>query len=347
MQYYLRLIVLVHNSFRVRSCFLLFVCCVITNMLSAQTPTETEKFISRLRPSAAAPEGLISTRSAVLFDATCTQEELEKIQKGFQQTGIDAVTYVPVQAVLAGVDVKNYYSNRFGKRNIKFLFIIRKQNQEYQFWCTAFNTKNAWTNPAPTAWMIHAPRLNDALLQIFRALAGGQKKQNFLINEFPEMESPATVFMNTRNETMIGNLKSFRVAVPGLSDGAADKELLEYFNANFHGRFESAPDTVTDRQLLQKGVRYVLRFVHAPGALAKELMGYDVNKAETVISSVTYVNGNIQLKMIPSTELVYKFYLKDLEDRNVYLGPKWDGDVTWQDALKNHFDAYRATGRLN
>jgi 2-keto-3-deoxy-galactonokinase len=97
--------------------------------------------------------------------------------------------------------------------------------------------------------------------------------------------------------------------------------------------------------LRKKGFLFVLRYVHAKGFLAKGLLGYEVAKSENAIASAIYIDNQLQLKTIPSSQLIYKFYFKNLEYQNVFLG-KWDADTTWEEALKNHLNAYKFEKKL-
>jgi hypothetical protein len=92
---------------------------------------------------------------------------------------------------------------------------------------------------------------------------------------------------------------------------------------------------------------YTLSFIHARGKAGKEILGYDMSKAESALASVTYPNGQLQLKTIPSQTPVYKFYFRHIDSGNVYLGTKWDADITWQDALNNHIRGLKAELKIN
>src|SRR5450432_3675984 len=106
--------------------FLSFVC-------SAQTASEEDKFVSRLKQTDVPPGDLLSARSAVLFSPEYAQKELEEIQARFQQIGIDAVTYIESERALAGHDLLNSFASYFISREIKFLIFMKKGKEEYQF----------------------------------------------------------------------------------------------------------------------------------------------------------------------------------------------------------------------
>ena len=81
---------------------------------------------------------------------------------------------------------------------------------------------------------------------------------------------------------------------------------------------------------------YVLCYIHTRNVVSKEILGYDMTKSESALASVTFPNDAMQLKTIPAETLVYKFYFRHIDSGNVYLGTKWDADVTWQEALRNY-----------
>jgi hypothetical protein len=321
--------------------FFLLAACVYSQSLS-----EEEKFLLTVKQTNNPPDGLLSGRSTFLFSQDYTDAELQQIQKAFQQTGIDVVNYHESETVMAGVDLRNAYVIRFTRRDIKFLIFGRKEKQDYLFTFLMFNPRSGLSHPGQSAWSVHAANLHDLLLNIFRTLTSTQKRQNFLINDLPEQENIGNIFVNVRNESQVSSLKNFKIAVPKLGDKTSDPLLIQFLKDNLNMPYEVVEDSLQTKDLLKKNFRYVLHYVHAPGVVAKEILGYDMTKSENALASVTYPGRSLQLKTIPSKSVIFKFYLKDLEDGNMYFGTKWDADITWQDALRNHLDAYRMTGRL-
>ncbi len=309
--------------------------------------SEEDRLASKLKLLDVAPEGLLSSRAAVLFSADYSQKDLEEIQKGFQQIGIDAVLFTESERALAGRDYTNSYRLYFTKRDIKFLIFLRKNKQDYQFDFVRFDPKIYWTDPDQSAWSVHAANLNGLLQIIFRSLISSQKRQNFLVNDFPERSGVIATIAGRRNETWAPNVRFFKIAVPRMGDAASDKELELYLQQSFQAKYEFVEPAEDEIDLRQKGFVYILRFIHARGSFAKDILGYDMSKSETALVTVSYPNGALQLKTIPSETIIYKFYIKNMEDENIYLGPKWDADINWQDALKNHIDGYRAGGKMN
>jgi len=326
---------------------LLLVFLLLSALCEGQPISEEDRFIATLKPTEIPPGELLSSRSAVLFSSQYVQKELEEIQKGFQQIGIDVVSYVESGRALAGRDLMNPYSRYFVKRNIKFLIFMKKDKEEYQLYFVSFNATPRWTSPDPSAWFVHSYSLSGILQTIYRAVISTQKRQNFLVNDYPERSGPLIAISGKRDENLAPNIRVLKLAIPKTGDAAADAELEAYLKENFQVKYELVEATADENDLLQRGFVYVLRFIHAPGSLAKEILGYDFNRAESAFMTASYPGGTMQLKTIPSDNTIYKFYIKHIENDIFYLGLKWDADLTWKEALKNHIDGYRAAGRLN
>ncbi len=293
------------------------------------------------------PATLLSTRSAIFFDESLNQTELQSTQKAFQQTGIDGVAYFEIERSLAGMDCRRAALKYLVKRDIRFLIFMRKLNHHYEFYVTTFNGKTSFIDASQTAWFIHDTSLNNGLKTIYQTAIASEKRQNFLINDLPEFvtEKEASPLVARRSEALVTDIGYFAVAFPKFGDDQADKDLENFLKENFKGKYELVNPDVDEAELRKKGFVFILRYVYTNGFLAKDILGYQTTKSESAIASTTFVNGELQLKTIPSTVNVYKYYFKKLETGEAFLG-KWDADVTWQAALKNHLDAYKAEKKL-
>jgi hypothetical protein len=314
---------------------------LLSTVFSFGQSTEEEKLYAKLVSTTKVPDDLLSTRSAVFYETSFTQTELEEIQKGFQQTGIDAVIYFETLQAMAGSDPRLAHSRYLTTRAIRFLIFLRKTDKDYEFSFTTFNGKNDFVEQKQEAWQIKSSNLSDLLRSIFRACINSQKKQNFLINDYPEREVTVKAIVGKRLESLAKDINYFKVAIPKFGDEEADRQLQQYFKDNFPIKYEIVEPLVDEKELRNKGFLYILRYVHTQGARAKEILGYEESKSETAIATIKYVNNEIQLKTIPSETLIFKFYFKNMEFDNVHLGSKWDADLTWQEALANHIQAYR------
>ncbi len=314
---------------------------------AGQTVSEEDRFISKFKTNDVPLPDLLASRSAVLYSANCSAKNLEELQKGFQQFGVDAISYVESGRAMAGVDLMNAYARYFIKRNVKILIFLRKENSEFKALLVPFNSSTSWVNPEQNAWYVHSMTVGGVLQTIYRGVIATQKRQNLLINDFPEYAGPfgAVSAAGRRDENLAPNIRGLRVAIPRTGNATNDTD-LENYAKELTLKYEMVDYNVEEKDLIQKGFVYVLRFIHSPGAIAKEVLGYDMSKTESALATVSYSNGQMQLKTIPSETIVYKFYIKHLDDGIFYLGTKWDADINFVDALRNHFDGYRAAGRL-
>ena len=79
-------------------------------LIFAQPENSVQKIISGLIIGPI-PSDLLATKTIALYDPVFTTKELEQIQSGFEQTGIDAVVYYPMDLPLCNRDVQKVFSN--------------------------------------------------------------------------------------------------------------------------------------------------------------------------------------------------------------------------------------------
>ncbi|MEK6781033.1 MAG: hypothetical protein AABY93_04980 [Bacteroidota bacterium] len=304
-----------------------------------------DSFLSKLKPGEAVPSDLLATRSVVLHDYTFDELELETIQKSFQQTGIDAIVYFDNDILLSGKDVTPVLVEYLTERDIKYLILFEKDAGFYTMTITLFNNKIDFVDTGQTAWRVKHNKLKEMLGFIYGTALNSQKKKNFLINDIPEMGEIPNIIKGRRAEFFSLDMAVDKLAVPKFGNDGMDKELEELLKTNYPFVYKLTDLTTEEKDLRKQGMPYVLCYVHTRNVAAKEILGYDMPKSESAFASVTYPNGAMQLKAIPSESTVYKFYLRHIDSGNVYLGTKWDADVTWQDALRNHLKGFRGDSK--
>lgn len=315
--------------------------------VSGQVSDEEQAFVSRLTPSTSLPEKLIHTKSVVFHSYRMTEKELENIQQTCQRTGIDAVAYFETDELLAGKDVTTTFARSLNSREITNLLLFQKNEKGYKVFITEFNTKATIVEQNQYAWIAEDVSLGELLKKIYRASGGGLKRTNMLINDVAEKGVPINPISGRRSEFFAIDLKVDELAVPKTGNEEMDKILEQAFTGYpFKIKFTEAG--TSEQELRKKGSFYVLCYVHTRGEVAKKLLGYDMNKAESALASITYPDsGQSQLKTIPSEMFVYKFYFKHIDSGNVFLGTKWDADTSFEQALKNHYRAFKAELRIN
>lgn len=293
------------------------------------------------------PADLLASRSVVIHTHNFSQAELEEIQKGFKQIGIDAVAYFESDVVLAGRDVSKAFAEYFISRNIKYLVFFDKSPAGFKSVITAFDQKPSLFGAGQPGWRVSHERLNELLRTVFQDSWRNQRKQNFLINEFPETDITVDPIKGKRQEFYAIDLKVDNLAVLKFGNEEMDKDLEEIFQTTYPLKYKIVEPVADEQELRRQGFSYVICFIHARGIVAKEILGYDMAKVESAYASITFPAGQLQLKIIPQETEVHKFYFRHIDNGNVFLGTKWDADITWQEALRNHIIGFKAEARIN
>ncbi len=306
------------------------------------TSQAQQQLIARLQLTETVPADLLASRSVVLYDPSYKKNELDEIQKSFAQTGIDAVLYVEQDVVFAGKDITLAYANHFSLREIKFLVLLDKPANTYRMIVTAFNNKTSLVDAEQGAWEITQSGFREMLATANRNAWISQKKQNLLINDIPETTTKVNPVTGKRSEFFSLDLKADEIAVPLFNDAALDTALKKVMTEIYPFKYKLVAPVTDDAELRKKGFILTLCAVHSRGIAAKKLLGYDMTKAETAYASTTYPDALPQVKAIPAETSIYKFYVKHIPSGNIFLGTKWDADVTMEQALRNYIKGYKA-----
>ena len=300
-----------------------------------------------LKPSTTVPPKLLSSRSVVLYDYRLTQDELNDFQHGFQRIGIDAIAYFPDDVVYAGKDGQLAYLNYFNERAISFIVFLQKIGDTYRFTVTPFNGKPSLVDTDQAAWQVSNRRMNELLTTVIQESWSSQKKENYLVNEFAETDILVDAVKGKRQEFYAIDLKVDNLAVPKFGVVAMDTVLENFFAKNYPLKYKTVDFGSDEQELRRKGFLYVLCYVHTRGEAAKQVLGYDLSKGEKSYASIAFPDGQLQLKVLPKDEIVYKFYFRHIDNGNIFLGTKWDADVNWLDALRNHVLGFKQEAKIN
>jgi hypothetical protein len=313
----------------------------------AQVILNPNEWVEQLNLKGGLPEKLLSTRSVVFYTYTVTAKEIEDTQKAFQRMGVDAVIYFELDKLMASRDVTKTFAKYLEDRDVANVVFIEKGETDFRLSVTVFNKKETVIDKQQNAWSVNNKVLTEALKELYRTAANQQKKQNLLINDVAEMDLPINPISGRRNEFFASDLKVDPLSVPKTGDPEIDKQLEAIFVANYPLKFKLTEPGLTEKELRKQGSLYILCFMYVRDGVAKRLLGYDMSKSESALVSVTYPNGQQQLKNIPADTPVFKFYFKHIESGNVFLGNKWDADLTWQQALLNQIKGMKAELRIN
>ncbi len=300
-----------------------------------------------LKPSTTVPPKLLSSRSVVLYDYRLTQDELNDFQHGFQRIGIDAIAYFPDDVVYAGKDGQLAYLNYFNERAISFIVFLQKIGDTYRFTVTPFNGKPSLVDTDQAAWQVSNSRMNELLTTVVQESWSSQRKENYLVNEFAETDILVDAVKGKRQEFYAIDLKVDNLAVPKFGVVAMDTVLENFFAKNYPLKYKTVDFGSDEQELRRKGFLYVLCYVHTRGEAAKQVLGYDLSKGEKSYASIAFPDGQLQLKVLPKDEIVYKFYFRHIDNGNIFLGTKWDADVNWLDALRNHVLGFKQEAKIN
>lgn len=330
----------------VRSCYLILALLAMASPLKAQLVTSPSQWLSQLNLEGALPEKLLSTRTAVFYHYELTEKDLNAAQEYFKRAGVDAVVYMETDMLLANADAIRAHADYLTKREIANLIFLDKSATGYRLVVTPFSGKETVLEKGQQAWSVANANFAETVKTLYRVAANSLKKQNMLINEFPEMDYAIDFILGKRNDFFAMDLKVDMLAVPKTGDEAIDKKLGEYFQANYPLKHKLTEPGISDKDLRKQGYLYVVRFVSARGISAKKLLGYDLTKQGSAYPSVTYPAGTAVVKNIPANEKVFKVYFKHIDSGNVFLGTKWDADLTWEEALQNQIKGLKAELKL-
>lgn len=323
-----------------------FLVLLFSTAVTAQIPVGQDQLLSRLNTTTILPEKLLSTRSVVFYPYTMGIKELQKIQKHFQEAGIDAVVYLENDLLAAGRDASVALAEYLNAREAGHLIVFRKDDG-YSLYAAPYNNLATLFEENQNAWHQKEKTLDLLLQRLIRAINNASlTRENLLINEYPEIAMPLNLFKGRRAEFFAIDLKVDPLAVPMFGDEALDKELEEIMKS-YPYKYKLTDAGLSESQIRKDGSYYVLRFLYARDKAAQNLLGYNTTKSQSAIASVTYPEEKAQLKSIPANAMVYKFYFKHIDSGNIFLGTKWDADETWQQALINQIKAFKAELKIN
>ena len=284
----------------------------------------------------------------------------------FTKAGIDVVGYYSLKQVFAGKDSQYGFSEAWKKREIENIIIIsqvdfQKKNKEvtrYVLLATTFNGTPSFFSNGQIGWKSQGKDFDKVLNRVAVA-ANKYKRENLLINEEPEYFDDVKMVWGEHVEGYLTDLDFGKLAVPifktveiptpkptGLINNlvakqveesnilnAENNKILEEKFKTYNYEYELVFAETSDIDLSKDGFSYVLLRLYSPGVDIKRLLNYSINEDQDTYTTQIYKQGNLTLRRIPANGLVYKYYIKHLRTGNIYLGPKWDADETWSEAL--------------
>ncbi len=284
----------------------------------------------------------------------------------FTKAGIDVVGYYSLKQVFAGKDSQYGFSEAWKKREIKNIIVLsrvvfQKKNKEvtrYVILASAFNRKLSLFTNGQVGWKTQGKDFDKVLSKVAGA-ANKYERKNLLINESPEFFNDVKMVWGEHVEGYLTDLDFGKLAVPkfkivdipnpkpsGVINNLVAKQVEESNALNIKNNkvleekmkaygyeYELVDPTISDIDLSKNGFSYVLLRLYSPGIDIKRLLNYKINEEQDSYTTQIYKGGNLTVRRIPANGLVYKYYIKHLRTGNIYLGPKWDADETWGEAL--------------
>jgi hypothetical protein len=292
----------------------------------------------------------------------------------FKQIGIDAAVYIYLDDALAGPDASQMYAKYLTEREIKYIIILSKVlvksgnkiDTTHVAVITQFNGQPDFISNGQKAWKDQNKDVDRIMRNIYRiAVRLEFKRTNFLIIDQPEFIGGISIIPARRNESFPTDLRVDKIAVPKYVDyeipsgyphspinnrisGEIDESnkinsrlnaRLESIFSAYPWKYELVDYGAGEEQLFKDGFQYVLLRLNTAGNSIRQMLGYELNEGETdYITVLKRPDGAITFRSIPVSAPVYKYYIKHLVRKEIYIGEVWDADETWDSALE-HFIA--------
>lgn len=326
------------------------------------------------------PEKLLSSRSVVLVSVPARgkngirgewHEFAEKAHKYFVRLGIDAVAYYYLDDIMAGEAVTGAIAENFNKRKIESIVLLDKTRQQSgemlnSMIITAFNGSETFLDHGQKAWFNQNLEFDNVLINLYRALGQHNLKlSNYMVIDQPEYFKDTPVMLGRRFEEYQPDLKLDKLVVPAfetieLPSNIEDPVVLQTIkntneqitedNVRLQEIMTQYPfkfgiedvSKKTNQQLIADGYQYILMNIHTSGKAVKQFLNYKTSATETDYVSVRVEPDlKVELVTLPVEQPVYKFYIKHLYTGDIFLGSKWDADITWNQALENYINAMK------
>ncbi|MCF6353229.1 MAG: hypothetical protein L3J06_09490 [Cyclobacteriaceae bacterium] len=291
---------------------------------------------------------------------------IEEAHAVFTKAGIDVVGYYSLKQIFAGKDSQYGFSEAWKKREIKNIIVLsrvvfqkkKKEVTRYVILASKFNGKPSLYSNGQVGWKAQGKDFDKVLAKVASA-ANKYNRKNLLINDSPEFFDDVKMVWGEHVEGYLTDLDFGKMAVPtfkmvdipspkptGVINNLVAKQVEESNALNvknnkvltekmkgYDYRYELVDPSISDIELSKNGFSYILQRLYAPGIDIKKLLNYKVNEDQDTYTTQIYKDGKLIVRRIPANGLVYKYYIKHLRTGNIYLGPKWDADETWGEAL--------------
>ncbi|MGB3464550.1 MAG: hypothetical protein WBA74_04740 [Cyclobacteriaceae bacterium] len=306
------------------------------------------------------PESLQSERSAAVINVSGDWKKFAaKIHEKLRLMSVDVIQYIDYNDLTAGDDVTAPIVAYLNKRNVKFI-ITFSVNEEGLFEMNISDMENFLKSGKHPATRFTNSDPDGLLRYVANELIRAElNNDNFLIPEKPEFLLDIDMVKGRKFNVHARDVATLKLAVPRfqkISDEVIatsnDQGLLKAYNRKmdnwnkeleammlkFPYKFELV-NTTDATELYRQGFQFVLLPVTTRGISIKKMLNIAVDDSETEFISHGPADSLIRIDV---EDIVTKFYIKQLYTKDLYVGDKWDADVTWQKALDNFLFNYRA-----
>ncbi len=298
----------------------------------------------------------------------------QSVHEGFRKIGIDAVAYYNFDDLNAGLDAEAGFINPLDNRQIENLIFLNEKEtilgNEIILTITE-RTEGGLLQLNQPAYRLQRNTIGEIIAQLGRDIyADKLVNSNFLILDKPEFFTDTDVVKGRRNESFNRDLKISKLAVPLFSTFkfpdnldsttvsedklsmitqynnlvASANQKLEGIMSTYPFKYELVDYSEGEDHLYRREFSYVLMYLHSTGKTIKELLNYDVDYNETAYITLKSIEeGMTTLEQFPANTPVFKFYMKQFVNKEIYLGNQWDADLTWEEALINHLNNFKET----
>lgn len=317
------------------------------------------------------PKYLLSRKSAVFVSVPRSKDNpnirtdwkqlSEKVHQAFRRMKIDAVAYYYLDDVFASPDVNEAFTKEMEKREIKYIIVLEQRPannagvESFAITISAFNDKKTYISERQKAWRTEGPILDVLLSEmrkdVFRA---EMKLENYMIPDVPEFFTDTKILKGKRIPTYAMDLKVDKLVIPRfqkyqMEDSALlsedTRQKIAVYNKQVdqkNRRLEEImldypmqyvfSESNSDDDIYNQGHQFVLLAIQGTGKTVKQMLDFEIDAYET--DYVTIQAGST-LNTLPVDAIVYKYYVKHVYTKDVYIGLRWDADLTWEESLEN------------
>ncbi|UXX80564.1 hypothetical protein N7E81_05555 [Reichenbachiella carrageenanivorans] len=317
------------------------------------------------------PKYLLSRKSVVFVSVPRSQKDPNvredwkglsaKVHNAFRQMKIDAVAYYYLDDVFASPDVSESFAREMTEREIKYIIVLEQSPkneagvESFKITLSAYNDAPTFISEKQKAWQTEGPVLDVILSEMRKDVYRAEMElENYLILDIPEFFNDTQIIKGRRIPTYALDLKVDKLVVPKFQKyimedsaalDAATRQKIAAYNLEVDRKNERLIeimkdypldyvlfDSSNDDDIYNAGYQFSLLTIHGTGKTVKQILNFDTDPYET---DYVTIQASSALNTLPVDAVVYKYYVKHVYTKDVYLGSRWDADLTWEQALKN------------